>query len=64
MRNADMIRATVMQQRAQGTTVVMIAHDLSTVRHADNIVVLKDSRVAEQAINSSSFMFTTNKRIA
>lgn len=32
----------------KGRTVVMVAHRLSTVRHADHIIVLGDGRVVEQ----------------
>ncbi|MCG8689396.1 MAG: ABC transporter ATP-binding protein, partial [Desulfobacterales bacterium] len=32
----------------QGKTVITIAHKLSTVRNADNIIVMKDGRVHEQ----------------
>jgi len=32
---------------SQGRTVVVIAHRLSTVRHADCLIVLKDGRVSE-----------------
>jgi len=31
-----------------GRTTLVIAHRLSTVRHADSIVVLRDGQVAEQ----------------
>lgn len=37
-----------MQAICQGRTVVIIAHRLSTVRHADRIVVLERGQIAEQ----------------
>jgi ATP-binding cassette subfamily B protein len=37
-----------LEQFYQGKTVVVIAHRLSTVRHADNIVVLEDGTITEQ----------------
>ena len=33
---------------AQGRTVIMITHDLDTIRHADSIIVLHDGIVSEQ----------------
>ena len=32
----------------QGRTAIIIAHRLSTVRDADNIVVLQDGKICEQ----------------
>jgi len=32
----------------QGKTVVIVAHRLSTVRHADNIVVVDKGKIAEE----------------
>jgi ATP-binding cassette subfamily B protein/subfamily B ATP-binding cassette protein MsbA len=38
---------------AAGRTILMIAHRLSTVRRADRIVVVQDSRIAEQGDHQS-----------
>ncbi len=36
-----------MERLMEGRTSFMIAHRLSTVRHAQNIVVMEDGRIAE-----------------
>jgi ATP-binding cassette subfamily B protein len=42
----------------QGKTVVIVAHRLSTVRNADNIIVLEKGEVLEQGTHQE----LTNKR--
>ncbi len=37
-----------LEKGMQGRTVLIIAHRLSTVRHADKIVVIKNGTVAEE----------------
>ncbi|WP_177183274.1 ABC transporter ATP-binding protein [Deinococcus reticulitermitis] len=37
-----------LREVAQGRTVILIAHRVSTLRHADQIVVLEDGRITEQ----------------
>jgi ATP-binding cassette subfamily B protein/subfamily B ATP-binding cassette protein MsbA len=46
----SMIVAAIERLRAQ-RTVLVIAHRLSTVRHADRIVVLDDGRIVEQGMH-------------
>jgi ATP-binding cassette subfamily B protein len=41
------IRAAL-QSGTQGATVIIISHRISTIQHADRIIVLEDGRVAEQ----------------
>ena len=40
------------ERLAEGRTVIMIAHRLTTVQNADNIYVLKDGRVAESGTHA------------
>jgi ABC-type bacteriocin/lantibiotic exporter with double-glycine peptidase domain len=42
------VRHMTQERRARGLTVVVIAHDLDMVVHADHIVVLREGAVAEQ----------------
>ena len=45
---SESIVQEALEKGMQGRTVVIIAHRLSTVRHADKIVVIKEGTVAEQ----------------
>jgi ATP-binding cassette subfamily B protein len=45
--NNEKIIIENLQQFFQGKTVVVIAHRLSTVKHADQIVVLEQGRIVE-----------------
>ena len=47
-RNNEIAIVNNLQEVFQGKTVVLIAHRLSTVLHADNIVVLHNGHIAEQ----------------
>ncbi|NSL88342.1 peptidase domain-containing ABC transporter [Chitinophaga sp. Mgbs1] len=46
--NNEMIIMNNLQQFFQGKTVVIIAHRLSTVRNADNIIVMEKGQIVEQ----------------
>jgi subfamily B ATP-binding cassette protein MsbA len=45
---SEMLVQTALSNLMRGRTTLVIAHRLSTVRHADCIIVLKDGRIAEQ----------------
>jgi len=45
---SEMLVQQALNNLMQGRTTFVIAHRLSTVRHADRIVVLKDGRIVEQ----------------
>jgi ATP-binding cassette, subfamily C, bacteriocin exporter len=46
------VQATLRQLRAAGKTVILIAHRLSTVMHADRIVVLAAGLLVEQGTHA------------
>ncbi|MEA5127954.1 peptidase domain-containing ABC transporter [Proteiniphilum sp.] len=47
------VKETLNDLAAKGKTIIVIAHRLSTVRDADNIVVLEEGRLAEQGSHDS-----------
>ncbi|MFD2970207.1 peptidase domain-containing ABC transporter [Sphingobacterium bambusae] len=44
----EVVQSALQRLRMQGKTVIIIAHRLSTVAHADKILVLQDGRLAEE----------------
>lgn len=51
----NFVQKTIMQLRNQNKTIVLIAHRLSTVLHADTIVVLAEGKVIEQGSHQMLF---------
>lgn len=49
------VQQTIRQLIAEGKTIILIAHRLSTVLDADKIVVLKDGKVMEQGTHAELF---------
>ncbi|HCT29770.1 MAG TPA: peptidase C39, partial [Bacteroidales bacterium] len=49
------VQATIRQQVAAGKTVILIAHRLSTVIDANEIIVLKEGRITEQGTHEQLY---------
>jgi len=45
---SEQLVQTTLNDLMKNRTVLVIAHRLSTVKHADNIVVVQDGKIAEQ----------------
>ncbi|OAP62935.1 hypothetical protein AYL99_02162 [Fonsecaea erecta] len=52
-RDSQRVVQQALARAAQGRTTVMITHQLSTIEHADNIVVMEDGHVREQGNHAS-----------
>lgn len=52
----SVVQRVVRQLVAEGKTVILIAHRLSTVVEADEIIVLREGKVTEQGNHNSLFM--------
>ena len=50
--NEDKIQKSIMAL-SKGKTLLVIAHRLSTVQNADNIIVLSEGKIAEQGSHSA-----------
>lgn len=51
--NSEKIIQESMTELLQGRTAIIIAHRLSTIQHADQIIVLKEGRIAEQGTHET-----------
>jgi ATP-binding cassette subfamily B protein len=49
------VQQTIKQLKSEGKTIIIIAHRLSTVLLADNIVVLEDGKLIEQGAHTELY---------
>jgi putative ABC transport system ATP-binding protein len=59
-RSGEEIMELLCQLHAQGTTIVMVTHDLDTARHAQRVIYLVDGKIVSDSLHASGIAHLHN----
>jgi putative ABC transport system ATP-binding protein len=59
-RSGEEIMALLCELHAQGTTIVMVTHDLDTARHAQRVIYLVDGKIVSDQLGASEITHLHN----